>query len=249
MCCFSGHVSDVSATNIFARVDGDLEHLVYEMTFTSDDQTAMILPIPIASGAPDDVVKFVTLDDYPDFFRDLERHFQQVWANIRTLGAGPPSLALKVHLVGAFEASFVPRMEDFGRLDARFRIPPLVWKQLPAYESFGFVCFKLQPGRRVSVHPMAFSFRTRDPQTVFFPSVHIHDAQVHETAEFDHILYTQNKPVRGSVWQGTIWMPGDKAASEYLDVARTHGLVDKDVSCFQMSVVGRFPNRDMVVPI
>ena len=183
MCCFAGHVSDVSGTNIFARVGGDREYLVYEMTFTSDRQTAMILPIPTASGAPEDVVKFVTLDGYPDFFRDLERHFQQVWANTLTLGGGPPSLSLKVHLVGAFEASFVPRIEDFDGLDARFRIPPQVWKQLPAYESFGFVVFKLQPGRRVGVHPMAFSFRTRDPETLFFPTVHVHDALVHEAAD------------------------------------------------------------------
>ena len=249
MCCFAGRVSDVSSTSIFARVGGDREYLVYEMTFTSDDQTAMILPIPTASGAPEDVVKFVTLDGYPDFFRDLERHFQQLWAKTLTLGGAPPSLSLKVHLVGAFEASFVPRVEDFDRLDPRFRIPPQVWKQLPAYESFGFVCFKLQPGRRVSVHPMAFSFRTRDPETLFFPSVHVHDGLVHEEADFDHILYTQNKPVRRSSWPRAVWVTDGKAASQYLKVARTNGLVDKDVPCFQMSVVGSFPNRDVVVPI
>ena len=46
MCCFAGHVSDVSGTNIFARVDGDREYLAYEMTFSSDDKTAMILWVP-----------------------------------------------------------------------------------------------------------------------------------------------------------------------------------------------------------
>ena len=75
MCCFAGPVTDVSSTNIFARVSGDREHLVYEMTFSSDDQTAMILPIPAASAAADEAVEFVALDNYPDFFRDLERHF------------------------------------------------------------------------------------------------------------------------------------------------------------------------------
>jgi hypothetical protein len=43
MCCFSGHVSDVAATNIFARVSGKREYLVYEMTFSSGGETAMIL--------------------------------------------------------------------------------------------------------------------------------------------------------------------------------------------------------------
>jgi hypothetical protein len=249
MCCFAGHVSDVSGTNIFARVGADRQHLVYEMTFTSNDQTAMILPIPTASGRPEDVVTFVSLEGYPDFFRDLERHFQEVWAQSRTLGGGLPSPSLKVYLVGAFEASFVPRLEDFDRLDVRFRLPPHVWRQLPVYESFGFVVFKLQPGTRASVHPMAFSFRTRDPETVFFPTVHVHDTLVHEMADFDHILYTQNEPARGSSWPRTFWMPGGVAASRYLKVERTSGLVSKNVPCFQMAVIGRFPNRDIVVPI
>src|SRR5262245_2980756 len=152
MCCFAGPVRDVSSTSIFARVSGDREHLVYEMTFSSDDQTAMILPIPTASAAADDVIEFVALDNYPDFFRDLERHFQQVWAYSK--GGKAPSVSLNVHLVGAFEASYVPGMDQFHRLDARFRIPGHVWKQLPEYASFGFVVFKLQPGKHVSVHPM-----------------------------------------------------------------------------------------------
>jgi hypothetical protein len=251
MCCFAGHVSEVSATNIFARVDRDRQYLVYEMTFTSDEQTAMILPIPSASETGADVVEFVALDDYPDFFRDLELHFRQVRADAKLLGgAPPPRAALKVHRVGAFEASFVPRIDDFDRLDARFRIPEPAWKQLPACESFGFVVFKLRPGKRVDVHPMAFSFRTRQPRTVFFPTVHVHDATVHATAAFDHILYTQHQPAGGwSSWPGTFWMPDETLPSQYLKVNRTRGLVDNDAPCLQMAVVGTFPNRDIVVPI
>jgi hypothetical protein len=249
MCCFAGHVSDVSGTNIFARVDGDREYLVYEMTFTSQEQTAMILPIPVAPGRPEDVVKFVALDAYPDFFGDLERHFTQVWARAKLLGAASPRVGLKVHLVGAFEASFVPRLELFDRLDARFRIQRRVWEQLPAYESFGFVVFKLRPGQRVTAHPMAFSFQTREPRTVFFPTVHIHDQSVHDTAAFDHILYIQNQPTRGGSWPGTLWMSDDTQASEYVDVVRTRGVVDGEARCLQMAVVGTFRNSDVVIPI
>jgi hypothetical protein len=247
MCCFAGPVTDVSSTNIFARVSGDREHLVYEMTFSSDDQTAMILPIPAASAAADEAVEFVALDNYPDFFRDLERHFQQqVW--VYTKGGKPPSVSLKVHLVGAFEASFVPDVDHFDRLDARFRIPGHVWKQLPQYASFGFVVFKLQPGRHVNVHPMAFSFRTRDPGALFFPTLHIHDGMLHEKANFDHIFYTQNEPRREAP-PIAFWMPSRKAASRYLRVARTHGLVDGDAPCFQASLVGSWRNSDILVPI
>jgi hypothetical protein len=52
MCCFTSHVTDVSATNIFARVSGDTEYLVYEMTFSPDEDTAMILPIPVLPESP-----------------------------------------------------------------------------------------------------------------------------------------------------------------------------------------------------
>jgi hypothetical protein len=247
MCCFAGHVSDVSATNIFARVNGNQEYLVYEMTFSSDEETAMILPIPTAS-ALEDAVAFVPLDSYPNFFRDLEAHFERVRSEVRLLGGAGPAVALKVRLVGAFEASFVPSLDQFDRLDARFRIPPDVWSQLPAYDSFGFVVFKLRPGRHVSVHPMAFSFLTRDPGVIFFPTMHVHDGTIHKMADFDHILYTQNQPARGTRWPGAFWLPGNEPASQYLDTRRTRGLVEESLPCFQMAVVGSWPNSDIVVP-
>ena len=42
-------------------------------------------------------------------------------------------------------------------------------------------------------------------------------------------------------------MPSKTAASEFMKVARTNGLVDNDLPCFQTSVVGRLPNRDIVI--
>ncbi len=40
---------------------------------------------------------------------------------------------------------------------------------------------------------MAFAFSTRMPETLFFPTVHVHDGRYHETAHFDHILFCQAK--------------------------------------------------------
>lgn len=53
--------------------------------------------------------------------------------------------------------------------------------------------FKLAKGKDQEVHPMAFRFPTRMPETLFFPTVHVHDGEYHETAAFDHTLYCQNK--------------------------------------------------------
>jgi len=249
VCCFTGHVNEVSGTNIFARVNAGREYLVYEMTFTSDEDTAMILPIPVAYGATEDAVEFVALDDYPDFFRDLAAHFQGVWSNAKLLGSTGPKVALRVERVGAFEASFVPSINLLNQLDPRFRIPQQVWNQLPAYASFGFVVFKLRLGKSVNVHPMAFSFRTRDPSTLFFPTVHVHDGTVHEEAVFDHIFYTQNEPKRSRSWPTEFWMPGNGVASGHLSIRRAHGLVDGNAPCFQASLVGASKNSDILVQI
>src|SRR5207248_7445223 len=95
---------------------------------------------------------------------------------------------LNVVDVGSFEASFVPTIPDFERLDERFRLPTGTWDQLPQYKQYGFTVFKLKPGAKV-IHPMAFEFPRAAPARLFFPTVHIHDGKVHDTATFDHALY------------------------------------------------------------
>jgi hypothetical protein len=248
MCCFAGHVSGVSGTDIFARVTDDREYIVYQMTFTAEDQTAMILPVPVAPGATEAAVTFVALDDYPEFFRDLEAEFKRIVAQLKLLGGSLQRDALTVQRVGAFEASFVPDLEQFDRLDPRFRIPRHVWKALPAYESFGFVVFKLQPGTHVNVHPLAFSFVTRDPATLFFPTLHIHDGTVHSAANFDHSFYTQNRPPESPLWPGGIWMPAGPART-YVDIPRARGLVEAQAPCFQSWLRGSWANKDILIPI
>ena len=91
------------------------------------------------------------------------------------------------------EASFVPTIADFDRLDERFRLPKETWHHLPQYNKFGFAVFKLKPGEK-RIHPMAFEFPRSDSKRLFFPTVHIHDGEVHATADFDHILYCQQNP-------------------------------------------------------
>ena len=40
---------------------------------------------------------------------------------------------------------------------------------------------------------MAMEFQTqRDSNEIFFPTIHIHDGEVHELEEFDHALYLQH---------------------------------------------------------
>jgi len=193
MCCFSRPVQSVSATHIFARAGADgRQFLVYSMTLRTKEELAMVLPLPVKPGSGEKAVSFIDLKDYPDFFADLRKGFPEPLAQptpgkTRSLGATPDE-KLEVVTVGNFEASFVPTIADFARLDERFRLPPGTWEKLPAYRDHGFAVFKLKSGE-AKIHPMAFSFPRANPAELFFPTVHIHDGKVHERAKFDHVLY------------------------------------------------------------
>jgi hypothetical protein len=171
MCCFSQPVKSVSATNIFARPDdNDRQLLVYSMSLNADKDLAMILPLPVKTPAGEKDVEFIDLKGYPDFFSDLLSGFPMPpLAAEKSAAVASESAArapLEVVKVGDFEASFVPAMKDFSRLDKRFRLPSDAWKKLPEYESWGFAVFKLKPGA-MTVHPMAFSFIRRDVKHSF----------------------------------------------------------------------------------
>lgn len=205
MCCFSGPVKAVGGTRIFARAtEGDRQLLVYAMRAAFGADVAMVLPIPTPPGAPEDAVRWVDLSAAEGFFTDLELLFPQPQASRHATGARQQ---LAVADVGAFEASFVPRLTDFERLDPRFRLPAAVWDALPRYADWGFAVFKLRAapasglGSRVaaalrgpadrSFHPMALELPRRDPRQLFFPTVHVHDGAFHPRAHFDHALYAQ----------------------------------------------------------
>ncbi len=88
----------------------------------------MVLPIPVTPGSGEQAVRFINFEDYPDFFGDLDALFPRDHARpAAALSLGDalcePEQVLEVHEVGAFEASFVPTVADFVRLDPRFRLP------------------------------------------------------------------------------------------------------------------------------
>ena len=174
MCCFSQPVRSVHSTNIFARpADERRQFLVYSMTLDARKELAMILPLPVKTPAAENDVEFIDLQGYPNFFADLEHGFPSVGDGASFGKSASPATAatLRVLEVGSFEASFVPTIADFSRLDERFRLPHNVWDKLPGYKTYGFAVFKLKPGA-MTVHPMAFSFPRQNTNTLFFPTVH-----------------------------------------------------------------------------
>jgi hypothetical protein len=244
MCCFSGPVQSVADTKIFARMLNDARQvLVYSMKLSARQDLAMILPIPTPKGTAEDAVRFISLKDYANFFEDMEKGFPepatQALAAPGREKKKDDAPKLKVIDVGSFEASFVPQVKDFARLDERIRLPTTTWDALPAYKDYGFAVFKLKKGEK-KIHPMAFRFPLASRERLFFPTVHIHDGKVHKTATFDHALYCQPT---GSEDLMT-WQESDRPASMFMKVSRTAGLVLRNHHVYRLRLGGRRANRD-----
>jgi hypothetical protein len=245
MCCFSRRVDKVSNTNIFARASKDgRQFLVYSMMLSTKEDLAMILPIPVPKNTDEEAVKFISLKEYPAFFSDMLVGFPTKSAGTSLGGRGAPKseAKLKVVEVGSFEASFVPSVRDFARLDERFRLPATTWDALPTYKEYGFAVFKLKKGEK-TIHPMAFEFPRKDKTRLFFPTVHIHDGKVHKTAMFDHTLYLQR-----SAGENTMhWNESNRPAGHFLKIDKTAGLVDKSLHVYRLVLRGRKTNQDTIL--
>jgi hypothetical protein len=248
MCCFSRPVDLVANTNIFARAGKDKrQFLVYSMTLSAKEDLAMILPIPTPKDAKEEDVKFINLEKYADFFKDMLAGFPEPKPGRGPGSKGDPddkSNTLKVVEVGSFEASFVPQVKDFSRLDERFRLPIDVWDKLPKYKEFGFTVFKLKKGAS-KVHPMAFDFPRADAKKLFFPTVHIHDGKVHEKAGFDHWLFCQTG--EGVTTDVLKWEESPQPAGLFMKMDKAEGLLLKDNHVYRLRMKGELKNEDMLV--
>jgi hypothetical protein len=140
--------------------------------------------------------------------------------------------------VGSFEASFVPTVKDFARLDMRFRLPATTWDSLPGLKGHGFTVFKLKKGEK-KVHPMAFEFPRADKGKLFFPTVHIHDGKVHKTANFDHVLYCQPRGQDAMQWRESV-----RPAGLFMDAKKAVGILDADAHVYRLILRGRKTNQD-----
>ncbi len=254
MCCFTRPVKDVSATKILARwtaaESGLLRQcVVYQMNYLAVEDLAMVLPLPVAPGSGEKAVTFIDLERHADIFDKLHLCFPEPQSLLRSApnSVPPPTRALpklEVVQVGAFEASFVPTLKDFSRLDDRFRLPAGTWEALPQYATWGFAVFKLKPAAK-TVHPMAFTFpHAKETRGLFFPTVHIHDGKVHQKAKFDHTLYAQQSPLRVSsvmVWEES---PG-LAGGVFRDDCKS--LVDLKAHVHRRRMIGNLTNDDVWV--
>lgn len=241
MCIFSRPIEAVWNTCIFARLNPEgRQYLAYSMSASLPEEMAMVLPLPVASGQ---TIEFLDLSGCPHLFAHFKRSFQM---QSRSQSRDVLSLSLEllpVVDVGAFQASFVPGLADFNRLDPRFRLDSSVWQKLPQYQDFGFAVFQLRDGER-EFHPMGLSFPSRHPDRVFFPTVHVHDGDVPEEEEFDHSLYLQSSVAPEG------WHPSLQSLGAHIPWQEdTVGLLDRSQLGFRRELKGKLPNRDVIVQV
>jgi hypothetical protein len=246
MCCFSRPVRSVRDTGIFARNAADGRQLLaYTASLSADEDLAMVLPLPVPPGTPEGAVRFVDLSEDPHLFGSLASLFappDPVRLSLPFLKSAPTAPLLEVVRVGSFVASFVPTVADFARLDPRFQLPAGTWEGLPAYRDYGFVVVALSPGEQ-ALHPMALEFPRRDPHKIFFPTVHIHDGQVHAQARFDHALYLQE--ARGERLPLHDWEESREPVHRDFDGAG--GLLLPGRHVYRLRISGYMPNTDTYV--
>ena len=244
MCCFSREIESVHDTQIFTRQDSQgRQFVIYAMSISSHEDVAMVLPLPVASGSGDKALTFIDLEAYPSLFDDMSAGFPAQISSARPVAAaaGGSRMALAVENVGAYEASYVPTVADFSRLDKRFQLPAGTWEKLPGYAGFGFAVFKLRKGRH-NVHPMAFSFPSAVPDRLFFPTLHIHDGEVHPKADFDHVLYCQGAGLKDGEWTES---PG--IAAQFMKPEKTKGIVFGAHHVYKRMLRGELANTDWLV--
>ena len=250
MCIFTD-VARVRDTKIYASLHGDEQALVYSMDVQLSNASAMILPLPTVADAPR--ATFVDLSGYTDFFSHLRRCFPTRRSAPKT--AGPlrsakgqaPQAKLAVKRVGVFEATFVPRPEDWSRIDERFRLASDIAEALAErYAHCSFALFQLRAGAH-RIHPMALRFTTAVADAVYFPTVHVHENFVPSVAEFDHTLYFQDRPVSpADVEVGTV-APRVRMKLEPTDLTR--GLVHPDHTVHRTELRGYLHNDDTWVAV
>ncbi len=214
----------------------------------------MILPLPVKQPANDKTLNFIDLKDYDAFFDELADGFP--FHSPPSIGCSAPFDAASRHVLEVFEvgnyvASFVPTVSAFERLDRQFTLPNGIWANIPGYESFGFAVFQLAAGS-LKPHPMAFEFQTEKTE-LFFPTIHIHDGEIHESEEFDHVLYVQHAGLDSRVYgyqnshvedKSTGLIRSKYRASHFCDVDKSAGLIDGNLLLHRKIIRGKLPNVD-----
>lgn len=228
MCMFAKPVTDVANTSIFVADRGTHHVTVYSMEVSMIGENAMILPVPCVGGTSHGggAVAFINLEEYPEFFSDMDKLFPASQKRSRGRGSRLLGKYIEVQEVGDYEASFVASAKEFDRLDPRFKIPENCWHSLPDYKDYGFVVFRLKPSAKgkTKYHPMAYSYKPLNENRLFFPTVHVHDGEVPWSTKYDHKLYFELNAKFATIPDDS-WDLASKLPGVTMDLMKCNGVL------------------------
>lgn len=220
MAIFSAPPRAIGPTRMFARLRGAHQLTVFQITLTVDEPTVVALPIPIRDGGAGDV-RLISMGSYPFFFADLSTAFGGSPASPEPSGDDAPRFAAAAGDVG---------------------LPLSFLQHWPGYESYGYVAFVAQGPAPASLL-VAFSFPTRHPNNLYFPTLHFAGAPA-PAVDFDCEMFAQPGPNRVlDPW----WQPSSGPARGFM--RRSRGIVDAYRLCFRGALQGSQPNGDRLVPL
>lgn len=230
MSSFSGNLTHLSNTRIFARATPEgKQYLVYQMDYAADEDIALVLPLPIPPNTPPDAVRFIDMVNYRAFFVDMDKGFPYT----RGLQLVPG----KTRDNARAEPVFLSSAAEFATLEAPFRIPQETWDKLPEYNDFGFAVFKIFAKAPLR-SPVAVEFPMRNPNLLYFPTLHIRNGEAAEEANFDLDLFCQARAG---------WLRTYDVASSFMNISKAQGVLDPGERVSRMTVQGMHPNSDILV--
>eukprot|EP01128_Nolandella_sp_AFSM9_P006387 TRINITY_DN3269_c0_g1_i1.p1 TRINITY_DN3269_c0_g1~~TRINITY_DN3269_c0_g1_i1.p1 ORF type:complete len:288 (-),score=23.86 TRINITY_DN3269_c0_g1_i1:160-1023(-) len=161
-----------------------------------NNANAMILPCPLSPGH--DVIP---LDFSKDSFSfaQLEKAFPQPRRTKARARKGRRDRSggekLKVVQVGAYSVSIAKSLLDLTLIDSDvFKVNEAILPALKErYSSgFGFVICAFNAANKIEPHPIGYIHDAPDVNSLFVPTLHIHDGEVHKKESFDHNIYSIN---------------------------------------------------------
>jgi hypothetical protein len=105
---------------------------------------------------------------------------------------------------------------------------------------------------------MALDFPRRNPDELFFPTVHVHNGRFEPRATFDHLLFCQDVDrMRLDRWNRSSqfefpdhplyrWITSPWELGEVI-ADRARGIVRADLRCHTFHIRGSYPNVDVVI--
>lgn len=252
---FADVVQRVYRTRIFSAMESvEQQILVYDARVATKVRNAMILPIPTRPGTQA-AIELVDLSGYASFFDTLSSMFEEAVSAAMPC-ATPAQSVLAVVRVGAFEASIVPTVDDLSRLDRRFSFAGesfLPWRRKRGlldvvrdrYADHAFVVYQIAKGES-HLHPFGLRFKTRY-QSLFFPTLHVHDGDAPAQTPFDHELYAQRASFLSEEMERTgqpFWEVARNERSTLPARGSLPSFVDSRSPVIRMQVGGLLPNQD-----